>query len=252
MPRRRCRKRIGFIAPFTYFKPAGIELSELEEVVIHHDELEALRLKDLLGEPQEEAAKKMGVSQPTFHRLLQSAHQKVADALLNGKAIRIEGGNVTVERDHLPPCGWRRWCWQETACQQAPLNSNELAFQSGGSMKIAISSVDGKLESPVDERFGRCKKFVIYDSESKIHKVIDNAISAGSVQGAGVQASQNVINAGAKVVITGHIGPNAFKILSAGGIEVYTASTMTVEEAIKAYLEGRLKKLQGPDVSGHW
>jgi predicted DNA-binding protein (UPF0251 family) len=79
-----------------YFKPRGIPLTELDSVSLAVDELEALRLKDFQGIQQEKAATTMNVSQPTFHRILQSAHSKVADALVNGKAIRIEGGDYMV------------------------------------------------------------------------------------------------------------------------------------------------------------
>ncbi|MBP8626880.1 MAG: DUF134 domain-containing protein [Syntrophorhabdales bacterium] len=90
MPRPRCRRSIEFLPQVTFFKPAGVRMTELEEVILQHDELEAVRLKDLLGQPQEEAAKNMNVSQPTFHRLLLSAHEKIAHAIINGKALRIE------------------------------------------------------------------------------------------------------------------------------------------------------------------
>jgi predicted DNA-binding protein (UPF0251 family) len=79
-----------------YFKPRGIPMTELERISLAVDELEALRLKDLGGLEQEQAAATMNVSQPTFHRILESAHSKVADALVNGKAIRIEGGDYMV------------------------------------------------------------------------------------------------------------------------------------------------------------
>jgi len=93
MPRpRRCR-RVCFKPNITYFKPAGIRIVDLEESILTVDEFEAVRLKDLLGLEQEEAAKKMNISQPTFHRLVVSARKKIADAIINGKAIRIEGGN---------------------------------------------------------------------------------------------------------------------------------------------------------------
>ncbi|MFH1405654.1 MAG: DUF134 domain-containing protein [Nanoarchaeota archaeon] len=75
-----------------YFKPAGIPLRQLEEISLAKDELEALRLKYVLDLEQVEAAEKMGVSQPTFHRILSSAIKKVADALVKGKAIKIEKG----------------------------------------------------------------------------------------------------------------------------------------------------------------
>ena len=90
MPRPKCRRRVSFRARANYFKPAGIPIKTLEEIALAPDELEALRLKDFLGLPQNEAAEKMQVSQPTFHRILLSARKKVAEALINGKAIKIE------------------------------------------------------------------------------------------------------------------------------------------------------------------
>jgi predicted DNA-binding protein (UPF0251 family) len=80
----------------TYFKPAGIPLRELEEVRLSLEEIEAVRLKDLEGLDQETGAVRMNVSRPTFQRVLASARQKIADALLNGKGISIEGGNFEI------------------------------------------------------------------------------------------------------------------------------------------------------------
>jgi len=93
MVRPRLYRRIKFEPEVTYFKPRGIPLRELEESIISVDEFEAIRLKDLDGLEQEECAKKMNISQPTFHRLVLSARKKIADAIINGKAIKIEGGN---------------------------------------------------------------------------------------------------------------------------------------------------------------
>ncbi len=86
-----CR-RIGFRPEATYFKPAGIPLRMLDETGITFEELEAIRLKDTLGMDQSTAAKEMRVSQPTFNRTLMEARKKIAGALVEGKAIRIEGG----------------------------------------------------------------------------------------------------------------------------------------------------------------
>jgi predicted DNA-binding protein (UPF0251 family) len=77
----------------TYFKPAGIPLRTLQEIHLTVEEAEAIRLKDLEGLEQEEGAGKMNISRPTFQRVLASARHKIASALLNGKAIKIEGGN---------------------------------------------------------------------------------------------------------------------------------------------------------------
>lgn len=77
-----------------YFKPAGVPLHVLVEVGLTLDELEALRLADLEGLYQEQAAERMSVSRATFGRIVESARQKIADALVNGKAVRVEGGPV--------------------------------------------------------------------------------------------------------------------------------------------------------------
>lgn len=75
---------------FALFKPVG--LSPSSEVVLTVGEFEAIRLKDLEGLPQEGAAKRLGISQPTLHRILVSARKKLADVLVNGKSVRIGGG----------------------------------------------------------------------------------------------------------------------------------------------------------------
>jgi predicted DNA-binding protein (UPF0251 family) len=96
MPRPLKCRRVAFLPEATYFKPAGIPLRLLDEVILSVEEAEAIRLKDLEGLEQEQGAEKMNISRPTFQRVLASARQKIADALLNGRAIRIEGGNFEV------------------------------------------------------------------------------------------------------------------------------------------------------------
>jgi len=96
MPRPRICRRVRFLPGVNYFKPAGIRMRDLEEIILTVDEFEAIRLKDLEGLDQTNAAKKMKISQPTFFRLLESARKKIADAIVNGKAIRIEGGEYKV------------------------------------------------------------------------------------------------------------------------------------------------------------
>jgi uncharacterized protein len=89
----RCRK-IRCNPDSSYFKPRGIPLDGLEEVNLALDELEAVRLADYEGLYQEDAAKKMNISRQTFGNIINSAHKKIADVLLNAKALRIEGGAV--------------------------------------------------------------------------------------------------------------------------------------------------------------
>ena len=92
MPRPRKCRRVEFLPGVTYFKPAGIPMRSMEEIQLSLEEAEALRLKDLEGMEQEPAAERMNISRPTFQRVLSSARRKVADVLLNGKAVRIAGG----------------------------------------------------------------------------------------------------------------------------------------------------------------
>ncbi len=91
-------RHVAALPQATYFKPAGVPLRALEDVALTVEEAEAIRLKDLEGLEQEECAESMRVSRPTFHRVLQSARRKVADVLVNGKALRIQGGNFALAR----------------------------------------------------------------------------------------------------------------------------------------------------------
>jgi predicted DNA-binding protein (UPF0251 family) len=88
-----CR-RIRFLPEVTLYKPAGVPGRLLEQIVLSVDELEALRLADLEGVLQQEAAQQMGVSRQTFGNILARARRKLAEALIHGKALRIEGGHV--------------------------------------------------------------------------------------------------------------------------------------------------------------
>lgn len=99
MPRKTKCRRVGHVPRATYFKPNGIPAARLEEVILKIEEAEALRLKDLLGLEQIECAQLMGVSRTTFQRILAEAHRKVADAVINGKALMLQGGDYHYDRD---------------------------------------------------------------------------------------------------------------------------------------------------------
>jgi uncharacterized protein len=91
----KCR-RVDSFPDVKYFKPAGIPLRLLEEICLTVEEVEAVRLKEMEGLDQEQSAVRMNISRPTFQRILTSARHKIADAILNGKAVRIEGGNYEI------------------------------------------------------------------------------------------------------------------------------------------------------------
>jgi uncharacterized protein len=90
MPRPKIPRFLRFNPGVLYFKPRGVPLMELEEIVLMPDEVEALKLYEINNLDQIQAAKEMKISQPTFARILNSAHKKTAEAIINGKAIRIE------------------------------------------------------------------------------------------------------------------------------------------------------------------
>ena len=99
MPRPRKRRQVRGIPNVNYFKPAGVPLNSLNEIILTIEEYEVLRLCDVLDNSQEEAAEKMKVSQPTLFRLLKSARTKISSAIVNGDAIKIEGGVFEVKKN---------------------------------------------------------------------------------------------------------------------------------------------------------
>ncbi len=111
MPRPRNFRRIGCLPQANFYKPRGIPLAILQHVNLTFDELEAIRLADFEGLYQEQAAQKMNISRQTFGRIIESAHKKIADALVNGKALSIEGGPFELTppaADIGPPYRFRR------------------------------------------------------------------------------------------------------------------------------------------------
>jgi predicted Fe-Mo cluster-binding NifX family protein len=119
-------------------------------------------------------------------------------------------------------------------------------------MKIAVSTGKGGMDDVVTPVFGRCRSFTVVEvegSEIKGHRVIPNQ-AAQSPSGAGIHASQIVLNAGAESVITGNIGPNSMVVLKQGGVKIFSGGGMKVEEAVKACIEGKLQEISDSTVPG--
>jgi predicted DNA-binding protein (UPF0251 family)/predicted Fe-Mo cluster-binding NifX family protein len=224
MPRPLKCRRVEFLPGVTYFKPAGIPLKNLDEISMSVEEAEALRLKDLEGLEQEGGAEKMNISRPTFQRVLASARQKIADALLNGKAIRIEGGNF------------------EIALGQK---------KKDGITKIGISATSPNMEAEIDLRFGRCRYFVIVNPETMAFEILEN-FGAADGGGAGIATAKNLAGKNLEAIITGNCGPNAYNALTAAGIKVITDVSGTVKNAVEDYKAGKLKASYKPNVAGHF
>lgn len=115
-------------------------------------------------------------------------------------------------------------------------------------MKIALSTFMADINSDIDPRFGRCRYFLIADSDSEALEMVENPY-CGAAGGAGVATAQFVVSKGVKAVITGSIGPNAFGVLSAAGIAMYAGVSGKVRDALEAFRSGNLQTLQQPQMA---
>lgn len=116
-------------------------------------------------------------------------------------------------------------------------------------MKIAVTSHGENLWAPVDTRFGRADYFVLYDQETESWDCVPNKQNLQAAHGAGIQAGQALAKTGANVLITGHVGPKAFRVLNAGQIQMYSLDDLTgsVEDALAAFQSGKLTEITAPN-----
>ena len=250
MPRPfRCRY-VASIPNVTYFKPAGIPLRDLEEVRLSVEEAEEVRLKDLEGLEQVQGAVKMNISRPTFQRVLASARKKIADALLNGKAIRIEGGNFEVTS---LSCKCVNGCDSITQI-------NKVQKEGEQNMKIAVVTDDGKT---ICQHFGRALYYMVVTVENgKVvgkeqrnkagHHMAGAEHASHESHGAqhGFDANAQVSHTGmmanimdCQLLIAGGMGWGAQVSLKQSGIESLITDVNDIDEAIQLYIQGKLPNL---------
>lgn len=204
MPRPVMERRVSGRPASPLFKPAGIPVRDLPEIVLTLDEFEALRLADYDGLYQEAAALRMGVSRQTFGRIVESGRRKIADALVNGKALRVEGGRAVPGKE------------EET-------------------MKIAVPTKDGV----VDAHFGHCSHYSVYTVDGK--KIVGEETLA-SPTGCGCKSgvAGDLARAGVRTMIAGNIGAGAVRVLGSFGIQVVRGASGSVREAAEAFLAGKI------------
>ena len=206
------KSRLVRNAPISrFYKPRGIPMSELKTVSLKDEEWEAILLADHQGLSQEKAAELMGVSRPTFSRVLAGARQAVARALVEGAALEIGGGDFRVVSDAAP-----------------------LELEKNMTIAFAISGED--LDSSIDDRFGRAPNFLVYDTGSGTFELIPN-IALGSGQGAGLKAAEIIIKSKVKAVVAGEFGPKANDMLSRADIRIYSSESMTVRQALAQFFD---------------
>ncbi|MBE3552944.1 MAG: DUF134 domain-containing protein [Kyrpidia tusciae] len=261
MPRPKKCRRVGFVPLASFFAPMpapGDQVSEPGEVTLTLEEVEALRLADWVQLEQADGAERMGVSRGTFQRIVKAAREKVADALLHGKGIRIHGGNYAVM---LPGGGSARACGcvdrrsepgsgfcGRPRCQRC--GDHYGLKKERRTMRLAIATEGDR----VGGHFGQTRAFTICDIEGesvKERRVVD---TEGHQHGALVGFLARL---GANAVIVGGLGAGAVSKLARESIEVYTGVGGTVEEAIQKYLHRELvpvdveQVLQGVGSHGH-
>jgi len=117
-------------------------------------------------------------------------------------------------------------------------------------MRIVVTSTGRDLDAPASPVFGRCPVYIFVNTETWEFKAVDNpAMSAAG--GAGIQAAQFVVEQGAKAILSGHVGPNAYNVIQAAGVPLYTTNEGTVREAVEAYLAGQLPTAADATVRAH-
>lgn len=215
----------------TFFKPCGVPMRLLDVARLPVEGLEALRLSDLEELNTSEAAAKMRVSRFTYARTLAAARKTVAEALIGGKVLCVEGGSYEFDASGPAPRSRKRRTGMDV---------------------IAISCDGPSLEDAVDPRYGRAGGFVIATlqdggGEPEI-SYLDNGDAQMMPQGAGIATTEHLANAGVTVVISGYVGPKAFEALKAAGIAVIQdMDGMTAGEALRRYMAGECREASAPN-----
>jgi len=216
-------RMISCSPPSRMFKPAGIPARDLTEVLLSLDEVEALRLADGEGLYQEAAARRMGISRQTFARILDSAHGKVADALLNGKCLRLDGGNTV------------------------------LRTEGDDIVKIAVPTKAGM----VDEHFGHCEAYSIYTFDSMKNLASEETLAAPAGCGCKSNIASTLAAKGVTHLVAGGIGEGAVRVLGSHGIKVVRGVSGAARAAAEKFARGEIADSgsncasHGGDCGGH-
>lgn len=116
-----------------------------------------------------------------------------------------------------------------------------------GIVRVGVSALGPGLDDRVDERFGRAAYLLVVDAQTLEYETVDNSANYNALQGAGIGAAEAVVSRGTGAVITGHLGPKAYRALKAAGVEGYEGTGMTVREAVAAWSKGALSALTEGD-----
>ncbi len=216
MSRKEKERLVGTRPEFVFFQPEGISNSEsIEQITMTLDEFETVRLLDLEKLTQEEAARHMEVARTTVTAIYERAREKLAQVLVYGKCLTVEGGNV-------------RFC-------KCPSEGKEIMEKGENQMRIAVTYDNSN--GTIWQHFGKTEFFKVYD-------VTDGKITGSSVEstnGQGHGALAGVLKAlGADTLICGGIGGGAQNCLKEAGIKLYGGCTGDADAAVSDFLAGKL------------
>lgn len=243
MPRPKKCRMVDSAPGVRLFKPQGIPARQLEEIYLPYEGYEALRLSDFEGLRQNDAAERMKISRQTFGRILSEARRAVAEAVVRGLVLRIEGGEYRMNASGVA---------SSEACNPPDAAGREIGRNPQGDnkamRKIAVSSEGPGLDGPIDPRFGRAAGFVVIDPDTMDSEYVDNAASQAMAQGAGIQTAELMTRHGVGVVLTGYVGPKAFQALSAAGIQIgQNLEQLSVRQAVEKFKAGQVAMAGGPN-----
>lgn len=226
---RKCRK-VCQLPATREFRPAG-ELPCKSAVILTVDEYEAIRLIDRQGFSQEECGAYMRVARTTVQAIYNSARKKLADALVDGLALRIEGGDYQLCDGTEEYCGCGGCRRHRRRCAQRNGKEDE-------TMRIAIPLDENKQDTCIV--LARAPYFLV--REDGQDTVVENP-AAQAQGGAGIQAAQFLVDQGVGALVTVRCGQNAADVFKAAGMKVYKSANKAAADDLTALEEGRLQEL---------
>ncbi|MCH4120548.1 MAG: DUF134 domain-containing protein [Atopobiaceae bacterium] len=219
-------RTVHMVPEYVGFDPEGIGETGADPLVLAQDELEAVRLVDLEGLDQAEAAEHMGVARATVAGICQSARRKIADALVNGRRLEVAGGNV-----RYVPC-------------DVPAGAIWPRRKGEADMRIAATYENGE----IFPHFGRTEQFKVYDVEDG--RVTSTQVVGSDGVGHGALAGL-LAQGGVDVLVCGGIGGGALSALAQQGIRVYAGASGSADAAVEALLAGTLPQVGEATCAGH-
>jgi predicted DNA-binding protein (UPF0251 family)/predicted Fe-Mo cluster-binding NifX family protein len=216
MPRPVTSRQVRCPLAHQVFKPSGVPARELAEVTLGLDGAEALRLADLEGLYHDAAAQRMGVSRQTFGRIIEAARRTVADALINGKRLRIEGGEIVIRTEGAT------------------------------TMKIA-APVRG---TDIDGHFGHCEGFAVFTLDERKAIVAEEALASPAGCGCKSGIGATLAKMGVTHLVAGTMGEGAVRVLASHGIEVTRGASGSARAAVERFAAGALAD-SGTDCAEH-